>query len=235
MGGGEAAGLAGTEMEFLDRVVERRDRLELTVAANLHVVLFRVADEVLEGLMGLLPEDLVVQLHAEAAGRIAVDPDLSVLAMRPLRMLAILSGQPLGDPMHVPFESLVRIAGHLERPRPLVVAGDVLVRGQQQEEPGAEEQVAVRAYWIALQSPRLDAIGGPAESVVVAALVRWRLRHELRRIVDALRVVTDLREPVDRTPVGRVTAGEFIRNPGVDLAPGGRLIGHQQQAIGGER
>ena len=84
-------------------------------------------------------------------------------------MRAILRFEPLGDAMHVPLERFVVVAGHLERPRPLVVAGDVLVSGQQQEEPRAEEQIAVGADRIGLQAPRLDPIGGPAEAVVLPA------------------------------------------------------------------
>ena len=190
-------------MKFLDRVVVAGDRLQLPVAADLHVVLARVADEVLERAMGVLPEHLVVQVHAQAAGGVAEDPDLGVLALRPFGMRAVLRFQPLGDAVHVPVERLVVVAGDLERPGPLVVAGDVLVRGQQQEEPRAKEQVAVGADRIRLQPPRLDAVGGPAEAVVLAAQVRRNLPHDRRRIVRALRVVADLREPVDRAPVGR--------------------------------
>src|SRR5262245_51484961 len=88
----------------------------------------------------------------------------------------------------------------------------------------ARKQIAVRGDGIRLQSPRLDPVRRPAETVVLAAECLRNLPHDWWWVIRALGVVANLREPVDRTPVSRVTARQFVGDSAVDLAPGRRLI-----------
>jgi hypothetical protein len=52
--------------------------------------------------------------------------------------------------------------GHGERAIPSIVAADVAVEAHDQIEEALEEQHAVGANRIGLQTPRLDSVGGPA-------------------------------------------------------------------------
>jgi hypothetical protein len=131
MGRVEPAHGIAAGVEVLDRVVVHREPLQGAVGPDGHVVVARVAHEVLEGLVRVAAIDLVVQVHAEPAGRVAEDPDLGVLALRTLGMIPVLGLEPLGDPVRVPLEGLVAVAGDVERLGPLVVAGDVLVGREQ--------------------------------------------------------------------------------------------------------
>src|SRR5436190_368886 len=56
----EPGGGAGPKMELLDRIVVAGDRLQLPIRADLHVVLARVANKVLEGSVRVLPEHPVI-------------------------------------------------------------------------------------------------------------------------------------------------------------------------------
>src|SRR6516165_10757887 len=114
-------------MKLFDRVVVEGDRLQTAVSANLEVVLSGVPDEILEGAIGVLAKDLVVESHTESASRITKRPDFRILAVRPFRMRAILRLETLRNAMRMPFERLGGVAGDLEWPRPFVVAGNVLV------------------------------------------------------------------------------------------------------------
>ena len=213
------------------RVVVVRDPLQRAVVANPHVVVTGIFEEILEGAVGLAAEDPVVQIHAEPAGAVAIEPDLGVLALRAFGMVQILPLHVLGDPVVVPLEDLVRVAGDRKRPRVLVVARDVLVDREQQREPAAEEQISVGADRVALQSPRLDPVGGPAKSVVVALEPVGNLVHHPGRVVRAFGVVANLGQPVDGAPVGGIAAGQPVGDFRVDLAPGRSLVGHQQERI----
>ena len=97
---------------------------------------------------------LVIEMEPQPGRAVARKPDLGVLAMRALRPVAILALEERGDPMVIPLELLVPIAGHGERALVLVVARDVLVDGQDEVEPAAEEQVAFRADRVGRQAPR---------------------------------------------------------------------------------
>ena len=181
--------------------------------------------------MRLAAVDPVVEMETESRRRVADEPDLGVLAMRPFRPLAILLFQQFRDAVLIPLEHLVLVAGDVERALVLVIARDVAVDAQDQVEPAAEEEVAFRADRIGGETPGLDAVRGPADAVVVAAQPLRNARHDVVGIVRAARVVADLRQPVDGAPVGRIAAREPVGDPGVGLAPRRRLVGHEQQGV----
>ena len=217
------------------RVVVTGDPLQPTVVPDPQEVLPRVLQPALHGPVRRAAVDAVVQVQPEPGGAVAREPDLGVLALRPFRTLAILAFEQRRDTVLIPLEHLVPVPGHVERPFVLVVARDVAVDAENQVEPAAEEEVALRTDGIGGEAPRLDAVRRPADAVVDAVVVaaepfRDRL-HDAVGVVRPPRVVADLRQPVDGAPVGGVAAGQPVRDPLVGLAPRRRLVGHEQQGV----
>ena len=122
-------------------------------------------------------------------------------------------------------------AGHLERRVPFAVVGDVGVDRQHQVEEAAEEEVAVGADGIALQSPGLDAVRRPARAVVLAPACAGTARPSTAPDTPALGVVADLRQPVDGGPERGVPAQEIVEDARVHLAPGRGDVGHHRQRV----
>ena len=232
-GGPDAGAGAAVGLVVDDGVVVAGDPFQPAVAADAEEVLAGVLQPAFHRPVRRAAVDAAVQVHAEPGGGVAREPDLGVLALRSFGPLAILPFEKFGDAVLVPLEDLVAVTGDLERPLVLVVAGDVAVDAQDQVEPAPEEQVALRADRIGGESPRLDAVRGPPDAVVVAAEPLGDHPHDVRRVVRPARVVADLRQPVDGAPVGRIAAGESVGDPRVDLAPRRRLVGHEQQGVRG--
>src|SRR5262249_53274628 len=135
----------------------------------MHVMVARVLEKAFGGAVLTCVMKAIVQVDAERRGAVTRKPNFRVFAVRPLRVLRVLAFQQIRDSGMVPFELFVAVPSHHERSFPFVVAGHVLVDGQNEIEPATEEEVPVCADRIALQTPWLHSICSPTDAVVLSA------------------------------------------------------------------
>ena len=215
-----------------DRVVVERDPLQVSARVEAHVLLLEhVLDPAAIDPVGAGAERLIGELEPEPGRGQTERPGLGVLAVGAVGSLRPLRAEVVRDPAVRPREGPVLEPGHLERPVPGGLARHLAVDREHQVEEAAEEEVPGRSDRIRLESPGLDTVRGPAGRVVAAPEILRDQPLVRLRVARPVRVGADLGEPVDRRPVGGVPAQQLVEDPGVDLAPGGRLAGEQQQGV----
>lgn len=107
------------------------------------------------------------------------------------------------------------------------------VQPQHHEEEALEEEVAVGADGIHLETPWLYPVGGPARDVVAPPMIGRDEEAIEVGIVAPFGIVTDLREPVDGCPPARLPEDELVEDPLVHLSPGRRHVCHERHGVGG--
>jgi hypothetical protein len=117
--------------------------------------------------------------------------------------------------------------GHREGSLPLVRAGDILVDRQDQIEEPTKEEIAISVDRISGERPRLDTVRDPTRDVVLAPHVLGDKPAIGFRITRPVRVRPNLRQPVDRRPIGRMALNQLVQDALIDLPPSRRLAGHQ--------
>jgi hypothetical protein len=217
-----------------ERVIVPGGPLERSCIGEPYIVLLGVLPPAVEDPVGVRLVEQIVQPQTEACASQSIGPDLGILTVASLPAGGPLPCQEVVDAAVRVGEGVGAIPNDGERSAPFVVPAHVAVQSQEQIEKPFVEEVPIGPNRVHLKSPRFDAIGGPPRDVVVALAISWDVQAVPGLwIGSALRVVANLRQPVDGSPVGPVAHQQLVEDGAIHLAPRWRGLGHQGHRIAG--
>ena len=160
------------------RVIVPGGPLQWSGIRDLDIVLLGVRPPAVEDPVGVRLGEQIVQPQTEARASQSIRPDLGVLTVASLLAGGPLPCQQVVDAAVGVGEGVGSITNDGERPAPFAVPTHAAVQAQQQIEKPFVVEVAIGPYRVHLQSPRFDAIGGPARHVVVAYPISWDVQAD---------------------------------------------------------